>query len=98
MQLLPRSASDPNSIWLYNPSFALAIVAAILYFMPAYAQLYLTVLQRNGRRHRYFLCPLVGATMEVAGYAVRAVSTKKQANIVRLSYISKQMLRRLKKC
>lgn len=82
MPLIPRS-DNADSIWLYNPSFPLAIVATILYQIPTCVQFYLTVLRRHECRHRYFVCVLIGSSMEVAGYAIRAVSTKKQADIVR---------------
>jgi hypothetical protein len=91
-QLLRRDDNGDESIWLYNPSFPLAIVFAILYQIPTLIQLYLSFFYHGGPRsstggpkcrHRYFVCVLIGSAMEVAGYAIRAVSCKKQSDIVR---------------
>lgn len=92
-RLFTRSNSDSSSddsIWLYTPSFPLAIVAAILYMIPTTAQLHLSFFYRGPKsaggtgnvRHRYFVCVLIGTVLEVAGYAIRAVSTKELSSIV----------------
>jgi hypothetical protein len=72
---------NPDSIWLYNPNFPLAIVGAVLYSIPMVIQLYLTVLKYKSY---YFIPVLIGACLEVGGYIARAVSIKQQTEIVSL--------------
>lgn len=72
----------PDHIWLYNPSFPLAIVAAVLYFIPAVIQFYQTIIKYKSY---YFIAVFIGALLEVVGYAVRAVSIKNPTQIVRLT-------------
>jgi hypothetical protein len=71
--------SDPNSIWLYNPTFALAIVFAILYAIPMTIQFLQTVIIYKSY---YFIVVLVGVCLEVGGYAARAASIKQPDKIV----------------
>ena len=70
----------PDHIWLYNPSFVLAILAAVFYFIPAVIQLYQTLIKYKSY---YFIALFIGAILEVVGYAVRAVSIKNPTSIVR---------------
>jgi hypothetical protein len=70
-----------DSIWLYNPSFPLSILAAILYTFPMAIQFYQTVFHY---RSWYFLPVLIGAMLEVGGYIARAYSTSHQDQIVGL--------------
>ncbi|KAK0118343.1 hypothetical protein ONS95_012633 [Cadophora gregata] len=71
-------ASNPNSIWLYDPSLPLAIVFTIIYTIPLAWQFYLTVVKY---RACYFSVVIVGAAFEVGGYISRAVSVEKDEEI-----------------
>ncbi|KAH7314281.1 RTA1 like protein-domain-containing protein [Rhexocercosporidium sp. MPI-PUGE-AT-0058] len=75
---MPGSNSNPDSIWLFNPSLALAIVFAVIYAVPLVWQSYLTVFRY---RAYYFSVVIVGAAFEVGGYVSRAVSIKRQDSI-----------------
>ncbi|OCL14872.1 RTA1 like protein [Glonium stellatum] len=62
-----------NSIWLYSPSTALAIVVAILYLIPTCITFWQTVIRY---RSYFFICVVLGSALEVGGYISRAVSTR----------------------
>jgi hypothetical protein len=68
-----------ESIWTYNPSFALAIVVTIIYAIPTAILAWQTLIKYHSW---FFLCVLIGSALEVGGYSVRAVSTKKLSDIV----------------
>jgi hypothetical protein len=68
-----------DSVWTYDPSFALAVVAALIYLVPATLLTWQTAVKY---RSWFFLCVLVGAILEVGGYITRAVSTKRVSEIV----------------
>ncbi|KAF2742563.1 RTA1-domain-containing protein [Sporormia fimetaria CBS 119925] len=70
--------ADENSIYSYTPSFPLAIVVAILYAIPTLLLAYQTLIKYHSW---FFLCVLVGSMFEVAGYGVRAASTRKTSDI-----------------
>ncbi|KAF4629230.1 hypothetical protein G7Y89_g8919 [Cudoniella acicularis] len=72
------TTDETNSIWVYNPNFALAIIFAVLYLIPMVVQGYQTVVKYKAS---YFVVVLVGAALEVAGYAARAVSIKQPASV-----------------
>lgn len=88
-QKMPGSNSNPDSIWLYNPSLALSIVFAVVYTVPLVWQSYLTIFKY---RAYYFSVVIVGAAFEVGGYMSRAVSIKKQESIVRRNPLLTQPL------
>lgn len=71
--------TNPNSIYQYTPSTALAIVVAIIYLIPTLILGYQTLFKY---RSWFFLCVWIGSAIEVAGYIVRAVSTKNVSDIV----------------
>lgn len=73
--------SHPGSIWLYNPNFPLAVVASVLYAIPMAILFYQTIFKYKSY---YFIVVFFGALLEVAGYAIRAVSIKNYDTIVRL--------------
>lgn len=73
-------AQPTQSIWMYSPSFALAVLASILYGVVFIWIFYLTVIKY---RAWYFLCVVIGAAIEVAGYALRCYSIKNPTQIVR---------------
>lgn len=80
----------PHHIWLYNPSFALAAIAAVFYFIPAVIQLYQMLIKYKSY---YFVALFLGAILEVVGYAVRTVSSKNSTSIVSLTFSSSPQTR-----
>jgi len=69
----------PTSIWMYDPSLALASLATALYAGVFAAIFYLTVIKY---RAWFFTCVVFGAAVEVAGYATRIYSIKNPLEIV----------------
>ncbi|CAO2658737.1 Nn.00g064600.m01.CDS01 [Neocucurbitaria sp. VM-36] len=67
-----------DSIWMYTPSIALAIVVAFIYLVPTLVLAWQTFIKY---RSWFFLCVLIGSAIEVAGYVCRAVSAKLVAEI-----------------
>ncbi|KAK3349348.1 RTA1 like protein-domain-containing protein [Lasiosphaeria hispida] len=63
---------------MYTPSFALAVLASILYGLTFLWLFYLTIIKY---RAWYFTCVVIGAAIEVAGYALRCVSIKNPTDI-----------------
>lgn len=72
-------AAEETSVWQYNPSFALAVLASILYGIIFLGIFYLTIIKH---RSWYFTCVVVGAAVEVAGYALRCYSIKRPSEVV----------------
>jgi hypothetical protein len=68
-----------TSIFLYNPTFALSIVFAVLYLIPLSIQSWQTILKYKAW---YFVVVVIGAVLEVAGYIVRGVAIKNISSIV----------------
>ncbi|KAK5652746.1 hypothetical protein OQA88_9599 [Cercophora sp. LCS_1] len=66
-------ADEEINVWMYNPSFALAVLATILYSFVFFGITYLTLVKH---RAWFFTCVVIGAAMEVAGYALRCYSIK----------------------
>jgi hypothetical protein len=79
LNTMAGGGSDSESIWLYNPSFALAIVVAIIYLVPTSVLTWQTFIKY---RSWFFLCVLIGSALEVGGYIIRAVSARDQSSIV----------------
>lgn len=71
-----------DSIWMYDPSFALAIVGCVVYSLLFIAITHLTFIRY---RSWYFTVVVVGAAIEVAGYASRVYSTKNQSELVSIA-------------
>ncbi|KAK4118111.1 RTA1-domain-containing protein [Parathielavia appendiculata] len=67
-------ADEPTSLWMYNPSFPLAVLATVIYGLVFFAIFYLTVIKH---RAWFFLCVVIGAAIEVVGYGLRCYSVKK---------------------
>jgi hypothetical protein len=78
-QVDDKMADEPTSIWMYNPSFALAVLGSVLYGLVFIWIFYLTVIKH---RAWFFTCVVIGAGIEVAGYGLRCYSIKKQADVV----------------
>ena len=75
-------ANDDNGVvWMYDPSFALAVLASVLYGVVFLCIFYLTVIKY---RAWYFTCVVIGAASEVAGYALRCYSIKQPTLVVRM--------------
>ncbi|PLB55874.1 putative RTA1 domain protein, partial [Aspergillus steynii IBT 23096] len=73
-----------ESIYFYNPSLAASILFTILYFLPFLYHLYMTVLApRAGKYNRagYFIPILIGALLEVVGYATRSASVQQPSDV-----------------
>jgi hypothetical protein len=73
-----------TSIFLYNPTFALSIVFAVLYLIPLSIQSWQTILKYKAW---YFVVVVIGAVLEVAGYIVRGVAIKNISSIVCLEFV-----------
>ncbi|KAI9043838.1 RTA1 domain-containing protein [Aspergillus affinis] len=76
--------SSTENIYFYNPSLAASILFTILYFLPLLYHIYMTFLvPRANKSHRpgSFIPILIGALLEVAGYAIRCASIKQPTNI-----------------
>ncbi|KAK1140086.1 hypothetical protein N8T08_010918 [Aspergillus melleus] len=76
--------SSTESIYFYNPSLPASILFTILYFIPFLYHLYMAVLfPRATKSHSpgSFIPILIGALLEVAGYATRCASIKQPSNI-----------------
>ncbi|KAG7294588.1 hypothetical protein NEMBOFW57_004664 [Staphylotrichum longicolle] len=71
-------ADDSNVVWVYNPSFALAVLGSVLYGIVFLWIFYLTVIKY---RAWYFTCVVIGAAIEVAGYAIRCYSIKRPTEV-----------------
>lgn len=77
-----------ESIWTYDPIFALSIVAAALYLIPLVVISYQTFIKY---RAYYFTVVPIGALLEVGGYAARAVSIKHLDQIVRTPQVKVEL-------
>jgi uncharacterized membrane protein len=71
--------ADDMDVWMYNPSFALAVIGTIVYGLIFIAITYLTFFRY---RAWYFTVVVVGAAVEVAGYVLRAYSAKNRTILV----------------
>lgn len=77
-------ASDDYDIYFYKPSLAASILFTVLYFIPYVYHLYALVFapcQGRFRRTGHFTPLVIGALLEVFGYAIRCASLKKPADI-----------------
>jgi hypothetical protein len=78
-------ASDKvDNIYFYNPSLGASVLFAIIYIIPLIYQSYMTfIFPRKAQtpRTNYFIPTVIGAALEVAGYATRCASVQKPANI-----------------
>ncbi|KAM5348780.1 hypothetical protein ACJ41O_008603 [Fusarium nematophilum] len=70
--------ADSESIWMYSPSFPLAVIGTIVYSIIFFAIFYLTVIRY---RAWFFLVVVIGALIEVAAYILRCYSVKNQSEI-----------------
>lgn len=64
---------------MYNPSFPLAVIGAVVYGIIFLAITYLTLIKY---RAWYFTVVVVGAAIEVAAYVTRVYSVKNRSELV----------------
>ncbi|KND88182.1 hypothetical protein TOPH_07220 [Tolypocladium ophioglossoides CBS 100239] len=74
--------ADAPDVWVYSPSFALAVLGSIVYGLLFLALAYLTFVRY---RAWYFTVVFVGAAVEVAAYVLRTVSTQDRSDL--LAYV-----------
>lgn len=72
-------ANNDSSVWMYSPSFALAVIGCIVYCLLFLAITYFTLIKY---RAWYFIVVVIGAAVEVAGYVCRVYSVKHQTDLV----------------
>ncbi|KAH7275777.1 hypothetical protein MRS44_006027 [Fusarium solani] len=70
--------ADKESIWMYNPSFALAIIGTIVYSIIFLVISYLTLIKY---RAWFFIVVVIGSAIEVAAYILRSYSAKNQSEL-----------------
>jgi hypothetical protein len=70
---------DDSIIWQYPPSFALAVLALVLYSIIFLWIFFTTVIKY---RAWFFTTIVIGTAIEVGGYVARVYSVKNQTNIV----------------
>lgn len=70
--------SEDWSVWLFNPSLPLAIVATAVYTIATVWISYLTCYRYKAW---YFVCVPIGGLCQVTGYAIRAYSTQNPQDI-----------------
>lgn len=73
-----------DDIWMYDPSFTLAIIGTVVYSIIFVEIFYMTVMKY---RAWYFTVVVVGAGVEVAAYALRTYSAKNQNELVSISNV-----------
>lgn len=71
-------ADEEISVWMYNPSFPLAVLGAVIYGIVFLAITYLTLIKY---RAWYFTVVVIGAAVEVVAYVTRTYSVKNQSEI-----------------
>lgn len=72
--------AEDESVWMYSPSLALAILGSAVYGIIFLVITYLTCIKY---RAWFFTVVVVGATVEVVAYVLRAYSAKYQTELVR---------------
>ncbi|KAF4334165.1 RTM1 [Fusarium beomiforme] len=70
--------TDQESIWMYDPSFPLAVVGAVVYGIIFLVITYLTLIKY---RAWYFIVVVIGSAIEVAAYNLRIHSVQNQSEI-----------------
>jgi uncharacterized membrane protein len=80
-------AEEAISVWMYEPSFPLAVIGCVVYGLILFAIGYFTLVKY---RLWYFSVIVVGAAVEVVAYVTRAYSAKNQSEIVRCSNLRKR--------
>ncbi|WZH42148.1 Rtm1-like protein [Fusarium acuminatum] len=70
--------ADQESIWMYDPSFPLAVIGTVVYGITFLVLAYLTLIKY---RAWFFIVVVVGSAIEVAAYNLRVYSAKNQSEI-----------------
>jgi hypothetical protein len=84
--------AEDHDVWMYNPSFALAIIGAIVYGLLFIAMTYQTFFKYKAW---YFTVVVIGAAVEVAGYILRSYSAKNRTILVHAQKSHEQLHYRL---
>ena len=71
--------ADQVSIWMYDPSFPLAVVGTVVYGIIFLILAYQTLVKY---RAWFFIVVVVGSAVEVAAYNLRIHSVQNQSEIV----------------
>ncbi|EWG42071.1 hypothetical protein FVEG_15388 [Fusarium verticillioides 7600] len=69
---------DQESIWMYDPSFPLAVIGTVVYGIIFLDIAYLTLIKY---RAWYFIVVVIGSAIEVAAYSLRIHSVQNQSEI-----------------
>jgi hypothetical protein len=77
--------ADQVSIWMYDPSFPLAVVGTVVYGIIFLILAYQTLIKY---RAWFFIVVVVGSAVEVAAYSLRIHSVQNQSEIVSNSSIT----------
>lgn len=77
------ASNEHTSVWMYDPSFALAVIGAVAYGIVFFAITYMTLIKY---RAWYFSVIVVGAAIEVVAYIARVYSVRNRSEIVSLTY------------
>jgi hypothetical protein len=72
------SGSEEESVWVYEPNFPLAVIGTIIY---GFLFFYIAI-QTFRYRSWFFLTVVIGAGIDVVGYAMRVYSALNQTEIV----------------
>ncbi|KAH7151907.1 RTA1 like protein-domain-containing protein [Dactylonectria estremocensis] len=71
--------ADSDSVWMYNPSFALSVIGTVVYGI-----IFLIISFQTLIKYRawFFLVVPIGAALEVVAYILRTYSTKNQTALI----------------
>jgi len=72
-------SEEEEPVWQYPPSFALAVLALVIYSIIFLWIFFTTVIKY---RAWFFTTVVIGTAIEVGGYAARSYSAKNQTNLV----------------
>ncbi|KAE9366362.1 RTA1-domain-containing protein [Stipitochalara longipes BDJ] len=74
---MARSEEDPQNPWLYDPSYAAAIVVAWVYFLTTAIHSFQAAVYKT----RFCIPLIIGGIWETLGYTIRAVGAKKEESV-----------------
>lgn len=72
--------AESESVWMYNPSFALAVIGTVVYGLIFIVISYLTLIKY---RAWFFLVVVIGSGIEVVAYILRCYSVQNKSQVVR---------------
>lgn len=79
LKLFKMADNENTSVWMYSPSFPLAVIGAVVYGIVFFAITYMTLFKY---RAWYFSVIVVGAALEVVAYITRVYSVKNRSELV----------------